>query len=104
MVEIRRNNTLYRQVYDHAKPGPLVEVGPAKGTGTSLTFWADPEVFETTEYKMETIARRLQEMAFLNKGLTIVVRDERVVEARIPRMPRASPRRSRSAPSTIRAA
>src|SRR6478672_8713687 len=57
-VEIRRNNTLYRQVYDHAKPGPLVEVGPASGTGTSLTFWADSEVFETTEYKMETIARR----------------------------------------------
>ncbi len=83
-VEIRRNNTLYRQVYDHAKPGPLVEVGPASGTGTSLTFWADPEVFETTEYKMETIARRLQEMAFLNKGLTIVVRDERVVEGEDP--------------------
>ncbi len=83
-VEIRRNNTLYRQVYDHAKPGPRVEVGPASGTGTSLTFWADPEVFETTEYKMETIARRLQEMAFLNKGLTIVVRDERVVEGEDP--------------------
>jgi DNA gyrase subunit B len=83
-VEIRRNNTLYRQVYDHAKPGPLVEVGPASGTGTSLTFWADSEVFETTEYKMETIARRLQEMAFLNKGLTIVVRDERVVEGEDP--------------------
>ena len=47
------------------------------GTGTELTFWADPKVFETTTYNIETIARRLQEMAFLNKGLTIVLRDER---------------------------
>lgn len=76
-VEVRRNDRLYRQEYEHAKPGPLIEVGPAKGTGTTLTFWADPTVFETTEYKFETIARRLQEMAFLNKGLTIKLRDER---------------------------
>lgn len=77
VVEIRRNGILYRQEYDHATPGPLVEVGPAEGTGTTLTYWADPEVFETTEYKLETISRRLQEMAFLNKGLTIKLRDER---------------------------
>lgn len=76
-VEIRRYDKLYRQEYLAAKPGPLIEVGPAKGTGTTLTFWADPHVFETTEYKFETIARRLQEMAFLNKGLTIKLRDER---------------------------
>ena len=77
VVEIRRYDTLYRQEYTAAKPGPLIEAGPAKGTGTTLTFWADPDVFETTEYKFETIARRLQEMAFLNKGLTIKLRDER---------------------------
>jgi DNA gyrase subunit B len=76
-VEVRRNGTLYRQEYQHAKPGPLQEMGKAKGTGTTLTFWADPNVFETTEYKLETISRRLQEMAFLNKGLTIKLRDER---------------------------
>ena len=76
-VEIRRNSTLYRQVYLNAKPGPLETVGPAKGTGTTLTFWADPTIFETTTYNLETIARRVQEMAFLNKGLTIIVRDER---------------------------
>jgi len=76
-VDVKRHDTLYRQEYIAAKPGPLVEVGPAKGTGTKLTFWADPDVFETTEYKFETIARRLQEMAFLNKGLTIKLRDER---------------------------
>ncbi len=76
-VEVRRNGKLYRQEYDHAKPGPLQELGSAKGTGTTLTFWADPVIFETTEYKLETISRRLQEMAFLNKGLTIKLRDER---------------------------
>jgi DNA gyrase subunit B len=45
--------------------------------GTSVTFWADDTIFETTTYSFETISRRLQEMAFLNKGLTIVLRDER---------------------------
>ena len=83
-VEIRRNDKLYRQEYDHAKPGPLQTVGPATGTGTTLTFWADPMIFETTTYNLETISRRLQEMAFLNKGLTIVLRDERVNEADEP--------------------
>jgi DNA gyrase subunit B len=77
LVEIRRNNTLYRQEYLNAKPGPLETVGSAKGTGTTLTYWADPNVFETTTYNLETIARRVQEMAFLNKGLTIILRDER---------------------------
>ncbi|OYL22231.1 hypothetical protein A5N45_11980, partial [Streptococcus pneumoniae] len=43
-------------------------------------FWADPAVFETTEYDFETVARRLQEMAFLNKGLTINLTDERVTQ------------------------
>src|SRR5256885_1875897 len=47
-------------------------------TGTTITFWADPTIFETTAYNAETVARRMQEMAFLNKGLTIVLRDERV--------------------------
>ena len=48
-----------------------------RSTGTTVTFWADPTIFETTTYAFETISRRLQEMAFLNKGLTIVLRDER---------------------------
>src|SRR3569623_884510 len=49
-------------------------------TGSSVTFWADPDIFETTTYNLETVSRRLQEMAFLNKGLTIVLRDERQSE------------------------
>src|SRR5690606_2445222 len=43
----------------------------------TVTFWADPEIFETTDYSFETLARRFQEMAFLNRGLSISLRDER---------------------------
>ena len=78
-VDIHRNGMNYTQEYRYAKPGDLIEVGPSDRTGTTVTFWADPEVFEeTTTYSFETVARRLQEMAFLNKGLTILLTDERV--------------------------
>jgi DNA gyrase subunit B len=50
---------------------------PGERTGTTVTFWASPDIFETTTYSLETITSRIREMAFLNKGLTIVVRDER---------------------------
>jgi DNA gyrase subunit B len=77
-VEIYRNGKVWSQHYDRSEPGELIEGGPTERTGTSVTFWADPAIFETTTYNAETVARRLQEMAFLNKGLTIVLRDERV--------------------------
>lgn len=54
-----------------------------KRTGTTIRFWADPDIFETTEYDFETVARRLQEMAFLNKGLTINLTDERVTNEEV---------------------
>ncbi|MGY2065945.1 DNA topoisomerase (ATP-hydrolyzing) subunit B [Blastococcus sp. SYSU DS0619] len=76
-VSVWLNGTEWHQTYTEAKPGPLEQVGPTKKRGTSITFWADPSIFETTTYSFDTISRRLQEMAFLNKGLTIVVRDER---------------------------
>jgi DNA gyrase subunit B len=76
-VEIHRSGRVYRQHYDRSRPGPLRKGEQTTHTGTTITFWADPEVFETTTYNLETISRRLQEMAFLNKGLTIVLRDER---------------------------
>ncbi|OLF06295.1 DNA gyrase subunit B [Actinophytocola xinjiangensis] len=79
-VEIFRNGKHWSQHYDRSEPGQLVEVGPSELTGTTTTFWADPGIFETTTYNAETVARRLQEMAFLNKGLTIVLRDDRVAE------------------------
>ncbi|MGY1708910.1 DNA topoisomerase (ATP-hydrolyzing) subunit B [Geodermatophilus sp. SYSU D00758] len=76
-VRIWRDGTEWNQAYDMAKPGPLEKVGPTKKRGTQITFWADGDIFETTHYSFDTISRRLQEMAFLNKGLTIVLRDER---------------------------
>ncbi|RFU21031.1 DNA topoisomerase (ATP-hydrolyzing) subunit B [Geodermatophilus marinus] len=76
-VRIWRDGTEWHQAYDMAKPGPLEKVGPTKKRGTQITFWADGDIFETTHYSFDTISRRLQEMAFLNKGLTIVLRDER---------------------------
>jgi DNA gyrase subunit B len=76
-VRIWRDGTEWHQHYDQAKPGPLEKIGPTTRRGTQITFWADPDIFETTTYSFDTISRRLQEMAFLNKGLTIVLRDER---------------------------
>ncbi len=77
-VEIDVDGYHWEQTYHASKPGELVRGAEAKATGTTVRFWADPEIFETTTYNFETVARRLQEMAFLNKGLTITLTDERV--------------------------
>ena len=82
-AEIKRDGKHWYQNFQNAIPDDLVEGGNARGTGTKIRFWADPEVFETTEYDYDTIARRLQEMAFLNKGLSIELVDERVTEEQI---------------------
>jgi DNA gyrase subunit B len=79
-IEVHYKGKIWRQHYDRSEPGPLTEHGDTERTGTSVTFWADAGIFETTTYNAETIARRLQEMAFLNKGLTMILRDERVAE------------------------
>jgi DNA gyrase subunit B len=80
-VEILRDGYVWTQRYENSAPAhPLRKGEPTDHSGTSVTFWADGTIFETTEYNAETIARRLQEMAFLNKGLTIVLRDERVAD------------------------
>ena len=75
---ILRDGSEWFQYYDRSVPGTLKQGGPTKKTGTTIRFWADPDIFETTVYDFETVARRLQEMAFLNKGLTIDLIDERV--------------------------
>ncbi|MDV6010966.1 DNA topoisomerase (ATP-hydrolyzing) subunit B [Haloechinothrix sp. LS1_15] len=78
-VEIHRGGTVWTQRYEKSLPvEPPQKQGSTDKTGTVLTFWPDDEIFETTEYSTETVARRLQEMAFLNKGLTITLRDDRV--------------------------
>jgi len=79
-VEIKKDGYVWRQSYSYSKPGPLQRGETTRKTGTSVTFWPDPKVFETTVFNFETIYRRLQEMAFLNRGLTIALRDERVGE------------------------
>nr|6Y8O_A Chain A, DNA gyrase subunit B [Mycolicibacterium smegmatis]6Y8O_B Chain B, DNA gyrase subunit B [Mycolicibacterium smegmatis] len=74
---VLRDGYEWFQYYDRSVPGKLKQGGETKETGTTIRFWADPEIFETTDYNFETVARRLQEMAFLNKGLTIELTDER---------------------------
>ncbi|MGW4631398.1 DNA topoisomerase (ATP-hydrolyzing) subunit B [Nocardia sp. NPDC004415] len=80
-AEIDNDGYHWTQVYKDAKPGQLIQGEPTKRTGTTIRFWADPEIFETTTYNFETVSRRLQEMAFLNKGLTITLTDQRVSES-----------------------
>jgi DNA gyrase subunit B len=84
-VEIRRDGRVWTQTYSRSVPSPLLEGAHTDETGTTVSFWADPDIFtETTAYSFETLHRRLQEMAFLNKGLTIILRDERVEEGEAP--------------------
>jgi len=80
---VLRDGYEWFQHYDRSVPGTLKKGGPSKKTGTTIRFWADPGIFETTEYDFETVARRLQEMAFLNKGLTIDLTDQRVTAEQI---------------------
>ncbi|MEW9533701.1 DNA topoisomerase (ATP-hydrolyzing) subunit B [Microbispora sp. NPDC049125] len=77
-VEVRTDGHIWRQSYDTAKPvGPLSKGEPTDGHGTTISFWPDDTIFETTTWNFETLSRRFQEMAFLNKGLTIRLSDER---------------------------
>ena len=77
-VEIKRNGKIYRQCYEKGKPVSKLEViGESKKTGSKTTFWPDPEIFETTVFDFATLEHRLREMAFLNKGIKIIFKDER---------------------------
>ena len=81
-VEVRRNAVVYRQSYAYGVPvAPLAAGEATETTGTTVSFWADGDIFETTTYDFTTLSRRFQEMAFLNKGLTISLVDERDVAA-----------------------
>ena len=77
-VEVRQKGHVYRMEFEGGVPlGPLREEEATDETGTTITFWASPEIFETTTYDFETVRARFQQMAFLNKGLTIALTDER---------------------------
>jgi DNA gyrase subunit B len=82
-VEVKRDGKVWQQAFERGKPtGPLQAVGKSKATGTKITFWPDPEIFETTEFSWDTLATRLRETAFLNKNLKITLVDERELEPR----------------------
>ncbi len=77
-VEIKRNGKIYRQCYERGKTvTPLEVIGESKKTGSKTTFWPDPQIFETTVFDFDTLEHRLREMAFLNKGIKIIFKDER---------------------------
>ena len=77
-VEIRRDGYVWRQRYELSHPvTPLTRGEATDETGTTITFWPDPNIFETTNWDYETLSRRLQEMAFLNRDLAINLTDER---------------------------
>jgi len=91
-VEVSQNGEIYKQRFEYSydsklkkkMPGtpvtPLKSLGKTEETGTKVTFMADKEVFSTTEFKFEIIDERLQELAFQNKGITLVLKDERNLE------------------------
>jgi DNA gyrase subunit B len=82
-VEVRQAGKVYKQTYKRGTPvGPLKEVGVTEKRGTTTTFKPDPEIFETVEFSIDTLANRLRELAFLNSGLMITLTDERVEPAK----------------------
>ena len=77
-VVVKRDGYEWTQSYRRGVPvAPLARGAESDDSGTTVLFYADPEIFETTHYDFETLTRRFQEMAFLNRGLTIVMTDER---------------------------
>jgi DNA gyrase subunit B len=78
-LEIQRDGGRFEMTFvDGGEPlGPLTRVGDSDTTGTTVTFWPDPTIMEEVEFRAQTLVERLREMAFLNKSLEIVFRDER---------------------------
>jgi DNA gyrase subunit B len=77
-VEVRLEGHVWRQSYRYGVPvAPLSKDEEIDETGTTVTFWADGDIFETTTYDFETLRSRFQQMAFLNKGLRLTLTDER---------------------------
>ncbi|WP_435354365.1 DNA topoisomerase (ATP-hydrolyzing) subunit B [Emticicia sp. SJ17W-69] len=80
-VEVHRDGKAFEQEYNIGKPlYPVREIGDASDTGTTVTFKPDDTIFTVTEYKYETVANRLRELSFLNKGITIILKDLREID------------------------
>src|SRR5688572_10995750 len=77
-VEIWRDKKVYRQSYQRGTPqGPLENVGVTDKRGTKIRFKPDGTIFETTAFSFDTLSQRLRELSFLNRGILIVLEDER---------------------------
>ena len=78
-AEVHRDGKIWEQEYSRGKANyPTREIGTTDRTGTSVTFQPDPQIFnDTLEYSYDTLARRLRELSFLNKGITLTLTDER---------------------------
>jgi len=77
-VRVKRDGHLYFQRYEHGVPvSPVKELGKAEGSGTTTTFLPDEDIMKTLDYHYETLAQRFREMAFLTRGLTITLNDQR---------------------------
>ncbi len=80
-VEVHREGKVFEQEYSIGKPlYPVREIGTADDTGTQVTFKPDDTIFTATEYKYETVANRLRELSFLNKGITLILKDLREID------------------------
>lgn len=78
-LEIRRDNKVFRQTYSRGVPEEdLTVCGETKKRGTKITFFPDAQIFETTEFSFDVLSQRLRELAFLNAGVRITIKDERV--------------------------
>jgi DNA gyrase subunit B len=76
-AEVRRDGKLYKQRYEFGKPvTPVTTIGESTASGTTITFKPDKTIFETLEYDIETLENRLRELAFLNKGVRISLKEE----------------------------
>jgi DNA gyrase subunit B len=77
-VEVRRDGFFWFQNYKLGVPqAPVLRGDPVETSGTTVTFWPSTEIFETTDFSFETLSTRFREMAFLNKGLTLTLTDQR---------------------------
>ena len=77
-LEIRRDGKVYHQIYERGETKTKLQVtGKTKNTGTQIRFKPDREIFETTNFSFDILSQRLRELAFLNKGLSISIADER---------------------------
>ena len=81
-VEVKRDGGVYRHRFRQGEPEPegferVRDLDPSEGTGTTIRFWPDDEVFETTDFAFSTLSNRLRELAFLNSGVEITLADER---------------------------